>query len=1555
MADWFKSLDDIHISQTLEGLRDEGDLVYEYNPFKVLRQDDGKIIDLETPLLNFDINHPVDIDIQVSYDGSSNLIINDNKNPPRLINSRFIPTGLNTYKIADREGDQDSNIYNSNSFESDISLYKKVKSIVNIDFLGITQQGNLKVGNYVFYFKGCDDDGNESDFIGESGIVTCYKGNLNDPKTIDGGFRDEVSYKAASFYLSNIDTSYTYISVYYTRSTSDLDQSETTTAVKIDRKFPIYNGECKVYISGFDSEDQISLNDINASYTYINKCQCQAISQNRLFFGNFIQDIQNYKIFQDLALRMLPYAIYEKTELMTIHYNAINDNFMYYDPNNIYYRLGYWDEEIYRFGIVFIQNDYSLSPVFNIRGINKLPIFEQINDVYTSFNMYNENGELDYIQINKYTNKLSTTENSAGVCRFQYSGGEYGSLPIISLGIYIDQNVLTELRKISKGFFIVRQKRIPTILCQALITGYDEISHLPALKISTQYGSKYMIESFLSQNFDTKQQLVHDFNSRIYTFNRSINNIGKACTAICPEYELRQPYFNSLFTGGEFMLTQPSFKPYDNYLHHTTGSGEENHFYLKSYNSSYENNYYQYDNIQKQYKAYIIGVPDNTKYLSTVNTIYSARAGEAEEAWRVSEINYENSDVGSAALNLARGSFGSYLGIETLPGYTLEDCDILNIRIPGYDDSLLEEYFQLRYQDDSAYYAVTDRLSWDSDKLEKQDNSYKLENIYRGDCYICQYTHRMNRNFQDPDTPTNDDIVNKNTWKDNYQGLNPDYTNDDLDNSKINRGDVNAVKIGHWVTFTVRANINLSIRSTDSSNTQEVSLTGINRSFYPIRQMFANGNEKIPESQGYNKGISSTTSDKYNFVTPDVPAFKQNFQNRIIYSNITANDSFRNGFRLFLLDDKQDFPSTYGAIIKLIELYGSLLCVCEHGALLIPVNERSAAGSGIGGTVYINTDKVLPQNPKVLSDTYGSQWPESVIKTQTGSQSVIYGIDTVAKKIWKTDGNSFQVISDFMVQEFLNNNINLGEQDVEPTIGLRNVKSHYNAFKGDVMFTFYNSINAKQEVAWNICYNQILNRWTTFYSWIPSYSANIDNIFFSFDRNTSKIIASNYNNISIQLDELQNSLDNYVHKADTEIYIGKINVNCQCYSKQLSISDLYKSQFKIYSNDGEDYLIWAPTSQFKSEQEKVEFINSNPYIYVGIEAKLILDDKVTAKYINQILIIPNYTFTYEYPYVISETPVQVATSFWKHGQAGLMQTLGTVKPTNWYGKQHPFEFEFVVAVNPQLHKIFDNLQIISNNAEPESFHYEIIGDCYNFANDKKNMYIRQEATKELYNYNGSDITYDTNYLSQESEHRKISNTDKYDKSTILPLYYSRQDKANEIEDYYHLKDGAPTKDFSALSGSEIVYYNNLDEYRLWEHSKAVDISKYGRLRGNMQYKEDLWDIQINPINIVQCNEDDWVDSNNKSTSKVPVELRQSPIPSEVLVDSDGNPKQEILIPQSFNQNNPDNRGYTIWQPNKVQITEAKLKDKWIKIRIRYSGTQQVIITAIKTLYSISYS
>jgi len=45
-------------------------------------------------------------------------------------------------------------------------LYKITQSIPKVEFLGLTYGGNMKCGNYVFYFRLADADGNETDFIG---------------------------------------------------------------------------------------------------------------------------------------------------------------------------------------------------------------------------------------------------------------------------------------------------------------------------------------------------------------------------------------------------------------------------------------------------------------------------------------------------------------------------------------------------------------------------------------------------------------------------------------------------------------------------------------------------------------------------------------------------------------------------------------------------------------------------------------------------------------------------------------------------------------------------------------------------------------------------------------------------------------------------------------------------------------------------------------------------------------------------------------------------------------------------------------------------------------------------------------------------------------------------------------------------------------------------------------------------------------------------------------------------------------------------------------------
>ena len=106
--------------------------------------DKNQLTDFDTDELEFDVNHPVDILPQYSYDGSVNLIINDGKNPPRLINSRFSPLGRGKYQIVDRKGDNDTNIYDQGAqFESDTSLYKTYVGIPKLEFVNVYQNGTI--------------------------------------------------------------------------------------------------------------------------------------------------------------------------------------------------------------------------------------------------------------------------------------------------------------------------------------------------------------------------------------------------------------------------------------------------------------------------------------------------------------------------------------------------------------------------------------------------------------------------------------------------------------------------------------------------------------------------------------------------------------------------------------------------------------------------------------------------------------------------------------------------------------------------------------------------------------------------------------------------------------------------------------------------------------------------------------------------------------------------------------------------------------------------------------------------------------------------------------------------------------------------------------------------------------------------------------------------------------------------------------------------------------------------------------------------------------------
>ena len=1888
----------------------------------------GELVDFVTDELKFDLKHPVNIVPQYSYDGSVNLIINDGINTPKLINSRFSATGKNTYEIVDRKGNNDTNIYDQgDQFEIDTSLYKRVISIPKLSYEGTSSGGNLKVGNYHFYIKLSDADGNETDFVAESGLVSVFIG-FGNPDSLTTGVKNQNSFKTVNLYMSNIDSAYDYLYVYYSRYTAEQGENFNTEYIKIDKKFVVSNqGTCNISINGYEPTIPITAADINDTFEIVDAAKAQVSCQNMLFLGNVHKPEIPYKELSDLSLHFLPYLKNKDYECkFDQNYNINTSSLGYWDSQYIYNYVGYWNNEFYRLGVVYILPNGELTPVFNIRGCSNVVEYkepkkgakkeettngenpdkkEDYSSLYTDIPLYINNernyinySETDYqLVANKVRDKdLKSTainENIKGVIRFQ---SDKDADTIHSLDIRINDEAMQELKKYVKGFFFVRQTRIPTILAQGITLGLDQNSYTPTIptagglleqlsdSLDKTYVTtedindvNYVSEGFLSRyqfrfkkkssslwskigkitaitagvvalgaatiitggavgalaagstlagavttgvttlsevliaggiiatgattsavlgttglviagtgaaagllttvaatgqeikygiqtwqhkkldgrntkcpkgykiaELDGSRKVGGDFENRIIIKDNSKN---KTQVILCPDFEVNQAYFNQLFTGNEHLIESTKAQGNNLLLGHSSNYFSEDvinnyrHYYIPDY---YDTN----SSISGTYK--LISVPEDVKCVGLDNLKFRSRAGYAEEAWQYESVGDEyktendknnkseadEETISNKQINsdIVRGIYGAYLGVANTSD-KLTPATTVNIYIPKYNSSNILKYIQIRMDDNSTYSAITDRIDISesdnylvtkksqlvNDSTDFYKDGYQFS-AFRGDCYICQFTHRIIRNFNSPSAPYNDEIVDENTWKDNY---NPSKT-ESYEN--INLGDVNAVQLGMWVTFRVRSSYNLNIRTLDSSNVDEKQMTGHARGYYPYAPMSVEGTYKIPESHIYNKGFSKSLSDRWNNLLPDVPYIKNWFGTRIMYSDIHINDAYKNGYRVFRKTRSVDYTREYGEITKLISLNSNLLIIFEHGIAVAPVNQATVQQTS---GQLVATSKVLPEAPTVISDMFGSQWADSILKTpgkRGDSTQYVYGVDTVAKKIWKTDGSSLICISDVKVQEFLNNNITLGERETTPILGVRNVKTCYNSYKGDVMFTFYDNTTGFQEKVWNLCYNELLDKFITFYSWVPSFMENINNIPFSFNRDTSKWIAklgtshstSSFadgitltnvvfdttldekvvQNISVPINYLTKNgtyKTTYETVMTTSYFVGILQLsnrvipnynvpydisyelcrdiygnyknftlkklkfykdgyeqdtfplsnvkdalfpthNVSVYGLYLNpkslgstlLSELYYRNKEGHAYADTDVNKWEPNT--KESLNIGELIHTNAPIFKNLQGKremLPKDKQINPDTIVKLLniratisaTVPNTDQTLEdyyynkiasYNVATYESTVAVipkwnmqflSTDFWKHGQAGSFDIADDIYPCYWYGKQHPFEFEFIVVNDPSVHKIFTNLELIANKAKPESFHYEVIGEAYDFAKDKPNMYFRQEAMKALWQYNGCDIEYNSDFLKIQTRQQN--------KSADLPHnYFARAKHINEVEDSYIMAQ-VGTHDYRHLSGGEIVYYPNRQEFRVWNHVPAIDIDDWpdtsassfggrGLMSSNMRYLEDRWKVQINPLLITYKNEYERRDStkalctSENSTWKdgagtregdklPPLPLYNSPIP-EVVKE-----RGEIAIPgyssdstdYSETAEGKDNAMYNLYKVDfengihpfdtsswldDVNIykynfgsaqnrKETDMRDKFIKIRIRYSGKELAIIDFINTIYQVSYA
>ena len=160
-------------------------------------------------------------------------------------------------------------------------------------------------------------------------------------------------------------------------------------------------------------------------------------------------------------------------------------------------------------------------------------------------------------------------------------------------------------------------------------------------------------------------------------------------------------------------------------------------------------------------------------------------------------------------------------------------------------------------------------------------------------------------------------------------------------------------------------------------------------------------------------------------------------------------------------------------------------------------------------------------------------------------------------------------------------------------------------------------------------------------------------------------------------------------------------------------------------------------------------------------------------------------------------------------------------------------------------------------------------------------------------------------------------------------------------------NGYDTYDFKNLSGSEIIWDRTLNQFNIVTHIKNSPINIYGRTRGNSHYKDGKWNVQIPSIIYMQKNENKWPLS--KDINVPPIVINQIPndidTSETITISSD-------VIPNIYNANNSNIYKYVgVKNDGWTQRKETRIRDKWIKIKIRYSGKNLAVIHSLITLYN----
>lgn len=264
------------------------------------------------------------------------------------------------------------------------------------------------------------------------------------------------------------------------------------------------------------------------------------------------------------------------------------------------------------------------------------------------------------------------------------------------------------------------------------------------------------------------------------------------------------------------------------------------------------------------------------------------------------------------------------------------------------------------------------------------------------------------------------------------------------------------------------------------------------------------------------------------------------WDNRVIYSNIKINGENNDSWATFLPNNYWDVEGSYGPINALTRLRNEIYTLQDRAFSRLIINPVAMTNSADGLPVVLGAGLTIQRHQYIGIDAGTKhQWSVSC------SPNSIMFVDAQKNRIYMFNGQALTAITDAVNWTFLNKELVYGiiEND-NPTLN-EGIITTFDYENSEYLITFLNT-NSQPEYTkkTTLVYNETTNKFTSFYSFTPSLYINNNRTYYTYSaRASNNLYIHNRGNIGefygvtppIQLKLIMNSqpsvtkvLDNFV-------------------------------------------------------------------------------------------------------------------------------------------------------------------------------------------------------------------------------------------------------------------------------------------------------------------------------------------------------------------------------------------------------------------------------------------